>query len=172
MRNPEVKASFAVLIAAAFALSGCGYRPLYGSSAEDRGVSASLASVSIPEPTSRAGQIVRNDLLSAMRGNAAEERYTLTLEPNVKKSAVIDLPQPAVTRQSITLTVAYELLDRRTGGSLQRGKTFSQVSFDVIRQPFADQQAETNATERAAHEVSGDIRTRIAAYFSANLPQP
>ena len=30
----------------------------------------------------------------------------------------------------------------------------------MIRQPFADLQAETNATERAAHEVSADIRTR------------
>ncbi len=172
MRHVIVKAPAVVMIAAVLALSGCGYRPLYGSSSGDAGVSATLASVSIPEPTSRAGQIIRNDLISTMRSGTGEDRYTLTLAPIVNKSGVIDLPQPAVTRQSITLTVTYELLDRRTGSSLQQGKTFSQVSFDVIRQPFADQQAETNATERAAHEVSGDIRTRIAAYFATNPPQP
>jgi hypothetical protein len=49
---------------------------------------------------------------------------------------------------------------------IHSGKTFSQVSFDVVRQPFADTQAENNAMERAAHEVSGDIRMRIAAFFA------
>ena len=34
-------------------------------------------------------------------------------------------------------------------------------------QPFADLQAMTNALERASHEVSNDIRTRIAAHFAA-----
>ena len=172
MRHVTLKAQALLLIAAALSLSGCGYRPLYGSSADNAGVSATLASVSIPKPSSRVGQIIRNDLISSMHSGTGEDRYTMTLVPAVKTSGVIDLPQPAVTRQSITLTVTYELLDRRTGYSLQQGKTFSQVSFDVIRQPFADQQAETDATERAAHEVSGDIRTRIAAYFATNPPQP
>ena len=39
------------------------------------------------------------------------------------------------------------------------------------RQPFADLQAETNATERAVHEVSADIRTRLAAYFAKQQPK-
>jgi LPS-assembly lipoprotein len=161
-----------LMIAAAFALSGCGYRPLYGNSADSAGVSATLASVSIPEPDSRVGQIIRNDLISAMRSGTGEDRYTLTLVPVVKKTGVIDQVQPAATRQAINLSVSYELLDRKTGARLQAGKTFAQSSFDVIRQPFADLQAETNATARAAHEVSSDIRTRIAAYFASNPPQP
>ncbi len=172
MRHVTVKTSAAMMIAAALVLSGCGYRPLYGSSADDAGVTAALASVSIPEPTSRAGQIIRNDLISTMRGGTGVDHYTLTLTPVIKTAGVINLPQPTVTRQSVTLTVTYELIDRSSGISLQKGKTFSNVSYDVIRQPFADQQAETNATERAAHKVSGDIRTRIAAYFSSNPPQP
>ena len=166
-----LKSSAFLLIAATLALSGCGYRPLYGSSADDAGVTATLASVSIPEPDSRVGQIIRNDLISSMGSGTGEDRYTLTLAPEVKNSGVINQLQPAVTRQSIKITVAYELLDGASGNSLKKGKTFAQASFDVIRQPFADQQAETNATERAAHEVSADIRTRIAAYF-ATTPQP
>ena len=46
------------------------------------------------------------------------------------------------------------------------GTTFARVPFDVIRQPFADMQAQTDATERAAREVGADIRTRLAAYFA------
>jgi LPS-assembly lipoprotein len=63
-------------------------------------------------------------------------------------------------------------VERSSGNVVNDGKTFSQASFDVIRQPFADLQAETNATERAVREVSADIRTRLAAYFASQQPTP
>lgn len=158
-------------LSVAVALSGCGYRPLYGSSAESAGVSAQLSSVAIPEATTRVGQLIRNDLLSG-RGGGGGDRYTLNMTTVVRKSGVIDQPQPSVTRQSIRLAVDFELIEQGSGKTVYSGKTFSQASFDVIRQPFADLQAETNATERAAHEVSGDIRTRLAAYFSKRTATP
>ena len=165
------KAPAILLLAAALALGGCGYRPLYGSSAESAGVAATLASVSIPAATDRVGQLIRNDLISTMRSGTGEDRYTLLLKPVVRNNNVIDKPQPNVTRQAINLSVSFDLVDRVSGTTVHSGKTFSQASYDVIRQPFADMQAETNATERAAHEVSADIRTRLAAYFSSLPPK-
>lgn len=159
------------LVAAALLLAGCGYRPLYGSSSETAGVAATLSSISIPEAEDRVGQLIRNDLLSSMRAGEGEEKYTLFLKPVVKRSGVIDKPLPDVTRNAITLAVSYELVDRSSGSVVHSGKTFSNASFDVIRQPFADLQAETNATERAAHEVSTDIRTRLAAHFASQQPR-
>jgi LPS-assembly lipoprotein len=158
-----------LLLAAVLVLAGCGYRPLYSSSSESAGVAATMASVTIPEAEDRVGQLIRNDLISSMQAGKAEDKYTLMLKPVLKNSNVIDKPAPDVTRQAIVLAVNYELVDRSSGEVVTQGKTFSQASYDVIRQPFADLQAETNATERAVHEVSADIRTRIAAYF-ASLP--
>ena len=150
-------------------LAGCGYRPLYGTANDRRGVVTSMAAVSIPEAQDRLTQIIRNDLLSTMRpaGTAAEDRYSLVLTSEFKKSDVIDKPLPATTRKSAQVTVSYELTGQRGEGTLTKGRTFSQVSYDLVRQPFADMQAETNAIERAAHEVSQDIRTRLAAYFAS-----
>ena len=159
-----------LVVAAALLLAGCGYRPLYGSSSETAGVAATLSSVSIPEAEDRVGQLIRNDLLSSMRAGEGEQKYTLLLKPVVKRSGVIDKPQPNVTRDAITLAVSYELVERSSGTVVHTGKTFSNASFDIIRQPFADLQAETNATERAVHEVSSDIRTRLAAYFASRQP--
>jgi LPS-assembly lipoprotein len=159
-----------LVVAAALLLAGCGYRPLYGSSSETAGVAATLSSVSIPEAEDRVGQLIRNDLLSSMRAGEGEQKYTLLLKPVVKRSGVIDKPQPNVTRDAITLAVSYELVERSSGTVVHTGKTFSNASFDIIRQPFADLQAETNATERAVHEVSSDIRTRLAAYFAKQQP--
>jgi LPS-assembly lipoprotein len=160
-----------LLVSAALLLAGCGYRPLYGSSSETAGVAATLSSVSIPEAEDRVGQLIRNDLLSSMRAGKGEDKYTLLLKPVVKRSGVIDKPQPNVTRDSIVLAVSFELVERSSGSIVHSGRTFSQASFDVIRQPFADLQAETNATERAVHEVSADIRTRLAAYFASQQPK-
>ncbi len=153
---------------AVLAAGGCGYRPLYGTAGDDRGVVAALASVSIPEADTRLGQIVRSDLLSTMRpaGTDAQDRYILVLRPEVKTASIIDKPLPNVTRRSVQVVVNFELTG--SAGVLHSGKTFSQVSYDVIREPFADMQAEANAMERAAHEVSMDIRSRLAAYFASH----
>lgn len=154
--------------AAVLAAAGCGYRPLYGTAGDDRGVVAALASVSIPEANTRLGQIVRSDLLSAMRpaGTASQDRYVLVLRPEVKTASIIDKPLPNTTRRSVQVVVNFELTGSE--GVLHGGKTFSQVSYDVVREPFADMQAEANAMERAAHEVSMDIRSRLAAYFASH----
>lgn len=150
-------------------LAGCGFRPLYATM-DGGGVAASLASVAIPAANGRLEQMIRNDLMSAMRpvGTAAADRYTLTINPQRNSFKVINRPLPSVTRKSINLTVAYALRDESSGQVVANGKSFSQVSYDVVRQPFADLQAENDAVERAVHEVSADIRTRLAAYFAGH----
>ncbi len=65
------------------------------------------------------------------------------------------------------MNVAFALHEQGTGRIVYEGKTFSQASYDQVGQSFADLQAETDAVERAAHEVSLDIRTRLAAHFAA-----
>lgn len=166
------QAAASLLLAVTLVLAGCGYRPLYSSSAETAGVAATLSSVTIPEAEDRVGQLIRNDLISSMKANKGEDKYTLLLKPEVKRKGIIDKPNPDVTRDAVTLAVSYELVDRANGTIMTEGRTFSQASFDVIQQPFADLQAETNATERAAREVSADIRTRLAAYFATQQPKP
>jgi LPS-assembly lipoprotein len=159
---------FLMAFACILALTGCGYRPLYGTTSDNRGVVEALSSISIPETGTRLGQLIRNDLLSAMRpaGSAGEDRYSLSLTPAQTSSAIIDRSLPNTTRSSVKVSVAFELRDGPK--VVLGGKTFSQVSFDVVRDPFADTQAETNATERAAHEISTDIKTRLAAYFATH----
>lgn len=149
-------------------LSGCNYRPLYGTAGEDRGVVTELASIAIPEADTRLGQIVRNDLLSSMRpaGTTGQDRYRLEMTLVRSRSNIISKSQPHTTRDSVNVSVSFALLDGKT--EVYRGKTFSQVSYDVVRQPFADMQAENNAMERAAHELSADIRTRLASYFATH----
>jgi len=155
-----------LLMVAALVLAGCGYHPLYGSTATSPGVAGNLSGISIPEASDRPGQLIRNELISSMQTGKGEEKYLLNLTTVVQDNGVIQKKQPAVTRQAILITTSYELIDRSNGKVLTKGSTFSRVPYDVIRQPFADLQAQKDATERAATEIGIDIRTRLAAFFA------
>jgi LPS-assembly lipoprotein len=149
-------------------LTGCGYKPLYSSSNDGLGVVASLSSISIQEPDSRAGQLVRNSLLSSIRpaGTAQQNLYKLVLKPQLSQSTLVENSIPGIKRMRLRLAVSYQLLETGSGTEVNSGKTFSTVSYDIIREPVADLQAESNATSRAAREVAADIHTRLAAYMA------
>jgi LPS-assembly lipoprotein len=141
----------AVILAAtliALGLSGCSsMRPLYGSSGLSSGVSSELSSIAIPEPRTRLEQLIRNDLVAAMRpaGTVSGDRYTLVLKPEAKDDTAIEGETTDTLRKTVRLNVGFNLVDRRTSDSVFSGRTF----------------------ERAAHEVSSDIRTRLAAHFAS-----
>ena len=154
-------------------LTGCGYKPLYSSGSDGRGVVASLSSISVQETDTRAGQLVRNSLLSSIRpaGTAGDNRYKLVLNPELTQSTLVDRSVPDTERMRMRLAVTYQLIETASGSEVNSGKTFSAVSYDVIREPVADLQAESNAASRAAKEVAADIHTRLAAYMASRENQ-
>lgn len=161
------------LLVLLLSLSACGYRPLYSSGSDGRGVVESLSSIAIQEQDSRAGQLVRNSLLSSMRpaGDARLDQFKLVLKPELVKSSLVSQSLPGIKRNRLRLTVSYQLLETDSGTVVNSGKTFSAISYDIIREPIADLQAESNATDRAAEEVAADVRTRLAAYMASRQGQ-
>jgi LPS-assembly lipoprotein len=146
-------------------MAGCtSFRPLYGKGPTGEGVSTSLAAVAVPEQRTRSAQLVRNELLNTMGVGTA--RYTLRLSVSESVAYVSTLTGSNVRRQRFNLTAHYDLLNVSTGAVLSSGDSFSNVSFDTVRQPVADLQASNNAMQRAATEVGQDLRQRVAAYFA------
>jgi LPS-assembly lipoprotein len=157
-----------IVFLAAILLAGCGMRPLYGTMSSERGVAAALESVTIPEADNRLGQLIRNDLLSAFRpvGTGTPDQYSLVINSRSRFENNVEEPDSHIARRSVRINVEFALQDIGSGKTVYSGKTFSLVTYDRTGQSFADLQAETNAMERAAHVVSTDIHTRVAAYFS------
>lgn len=159
------KASTIAILICLLALNGCtGYRPLYGKGPTGAGVPEALASVSIPEQNSRSGQLIRNEMLSTM--GSASSRFSLRLTVTEKTIDVSTLSQSNLRRKRYNLTAHYELVNGVSGKVETTGDSFSNVSFDTVRQPVADLQAANNAMERAATEIGQDLRQRIAAFFA------
>jgi LPS-assembly lipoprotein len=155
-----------ILVAASLALAGCNARPLYGTQADGKGVAVALSGIAVDEQKNRAGQIVRNNLISSF-GNAGASTYLLRMVPEEKTVELSSLSTQKLTRFRYNLKIKYELADAKSGETLSSGASFSNVSYDTVEQPIADLRAAENARERAAREVAEDVRLRLAAYFSA-----
>ena len=152
--------------------AACGFRPLYGGGdATSPGVAQDLASVSIAEPTGRLSQLIRNDLLSAMRpaGTAEPDRYRLDIDSSATEDKSIEDSSNSRRshRSTVRIMASFALRDMTGGKTVYQGRTFSNVSYDEVSQSFADMQARTTAVERGAREVAIDIRTRLAAHFAS-----
>jgi LPS-assembly lipoprotein len=149
-------------------LAGCaGYHPLYGTTGSGENVASALASVSVIEQRSRAGQLVRNEVLGSSNTDV-QVRYELRLEPKETTSTVSVLAGTNTKRKRYNLSVSFEMVDVATGTALLHGSSFSNVSYDTVLEPVADLQAADNARNRAATEVGQDLRLRMAAFLSSH----
>jgi LPS-assembly lipoprotein len=156
-----------VVLTVSLLVSGCSYRPLYGTGSEGKGVAVALSGIGVEEQKTRAGQIVRNNLISSF-GNDGSAKFVLRLVPDEKTQQVSSLSSQKLSRQRYRLNVKYELADAQNGEAVATGSSFSNVSYDTVEQPIADLRAAESARERAAREVAEDIRLRLAAHFSSS----
>lgn len=155
----------AVLATLGIAMAGCGHRPLYGNNSAGASVVQQLADVAVEEQRSRAGQLVRNELVSAF-GAANGAMYVLKMDVSEKTNALSSVPGTTVDRFRYRLNVSYKLVEAGSGEEVATGKTFSNSSYDTVQEPVADLQAAENARERAARELGQDLRLRLSAFFA------
>ena len=147
-------------------LSGCGaYRPLYGKGPDGTSIATSLNGLSVVEQHTRAGQLLRNEILDGL-GSGAVQRYGLKLDVTESTSVVAALSALSSTRKRYNMSAHFELYDSTSGKSLNSGSSFSSVEFDVVNVPVSDLSAADNARSRAAKELGQDIKLRLAAFLA------
>jgi LPS-assembly lipoprotein len=149
-------------------LPACGFRPLYGTDSQGQSVAGELRAVSVADQRTRAGQLVRNEILATVPPNSGGAyQYRLDMVPVVTESNTIEQRDTNTSRLTYRLNVSFALVDIGTGKPVYKGQTFSFVSYDRVESPVANVQALANAEERAAREVGVDIRTRVAAFLAS-----
>jgi len=175
-----------VALAAAVALAGCGWRPLYERPSADPasgGVGAALAQISIdPVQTStrlnaltsseealydsRAAQLLQNYLKDAVNpyGPPSSALYHLAIELQQQTRAAISLDNGQVTREDLILTAKYRLNDAK-GGTVLKDVASIVTSYDVLREPFSDLSTRRDAQQRGTQELAQAIQTRLAVYL-------
>ncbi len=162
--------SWARLAAAAalLMLAGCGFRPLHGQHAAQKGpVMEQFSQIAVATIPDRRGQMVRNELLDLLtpRGEPAQPRYVL----NVGLSETIEDDMirrtGSASRSRLTLRASYQLRDGDKVVDTGTARTI--LSYDLPPdQPFAAVTSERDSERQAALSVAEQIKSRLAVYFA------
>src|SRR5215472_14637512 len=101
-----------LLVAAALALGGCGFHPLYASHART-GFDADLASIKVNTIADRQGQLLAIALRDGLnpRGVRVETRYTLDVRLTASRLDIGLRPDGTASRSQVTMTALFVLRD-------------------------------------------------------------
>ncbi len=148
-------------------LGACGFRPLYGGS-ENIDINQQLAHIEILAIEDRIGQQVHNLLLDRLNSGGRPQKpfYTLTVRLAINTEEIGFKINEEATRARSTLQVSYFLTENGSGKVLTKGRVRSVNSYNISDSLFSGLVSKENAKERAAREVSDEIKTRLSIYFS------
>ncbi|WP_420723247.1 hypothetical protein [Hwanghaeella sp. LZ110] len=151
---------------AVLALSGCGFRPVYGTGGSDSGVDAmeDLEATKINLIEDREGQVLHNLLLDRFnpKGRPTKSRYTLDVTLNfstVDRGTLIDA---TVTRAELTV-IAEAALTIVEETKLFKSRAVS--TYSVSTSDYAAEVAKKNALDRTLVVIADDLRIQIATFF-------
>jgi LPS-assembly lipoprotein len=163
---------FAVLTV--LAVGGCGFQPLYQKHTASDAVVDDLAQIEVLNPIEkinhddRLGQKVKNLLLDRLNpfGRPQAAFYTLAVTVQATKTELGIKINDEATRAKLSLTASFILVEKKTKAELFQGRSRSVNSYNIVNSDFATLSAENNAKDRAARELSDDIKIRLGIFFN------
>ena len=149
------------------ALTGCGFRPLYGTAAGDEDVRADLAAIAVTVPHGRLGQSLKVALADDLNPSQLDvpTDYDLAISLGRTTKALAIQLNTVITRYNLILDAVFALSQRSDGTVVYRNRIRRIASYNVSREPYSTQVSEEDAERRAATESSRQISTLIAVYF-------
>lgn len=152
--------------AALLLVSGCGFRPLYGTKSLGA-VDSQLAQVKIGIIPDHVGQQLHNYLLDRVNRKGRPERplYLLSVEVDIEKARQAFESNEAATRVKLVFTASFQLQEINTEKIILENWARSVTSYNIVTSAISTRSAELDAIDRAAREVSEEIRSLLALYF-------
>ncbi|MGO8842909.1 MAG: LPS assembly lipoprotein LptE [Methyloceanibacter sp.] len=159
----------AILMAAAIALAGCGFQPLYGTTAGGSRLGVVMAGVDVTPIPGRVGQRVRNELIFENTGGAGRpDKPPYQLDIVVKETLINELVQTTgnANSQVYQLDATFKLINNADGKVVLEGKATSRAAYQRFDAIFSNVRAQYDAQDRAAETVAESIKLRVTAFLS------
>jgi LPS-assembly lipoprotein len=158
----------------ASALGGCGFHPLYGNHGDGQDTNTDLSNVRIAPIADRTGQLLYNQLRDRLnpRGKPTEPVYVLEVVVIERSMDLLLEPNDTASRTTLDLTAQYKLRDIKSGSTLLTSQSRSSISYDVQTSQYATLSSAQDVRQRATKQLTDDISTRLALFFSNGQPTP
>lgn len=158
-------------LCALFALSGCGFAPLYGG-ARGQAASAGLESVYVQNIPERTGQILRETLQQQLhtQGQPVTEHYTLSVSYSIMQTGEGVQADSSTSRTRFNAHAAWSLSPiGHPSKTLISGNATAMDALNIIDQQYFAANLETETVnQQLANEISAQITTQLAAWFRAH----
>jgi len=165
------------LVAAAGALAGCGFQPLYARDPSGRpGVaSRELASISVDVIPDRPGQLLRQALQQRLEGSGSgrERRYALAVDYGISGEGIAIRQDEVATRIRFIARAGWTLRAADSAQTVMARDTARAVDdLNVFNEQYfaADLENET-VQRRLAETVADQIVLQLASYFRRRAAQ-
>ena len=149
--------TLSLLGAAALALTGCGFTPLYA----EPGVAAGLAGIAVTTEDSRLGFTLRGELEDELGVSGGVPLWRLQVEPAAERRPLGRRIDDTAVRYELTLRGKWTLTPA-SGGEPLVGEEAAVVTYESADQPYAAIAAAQDGESRAAAELARLIRLDIA----------
>jgi LPS-assembly lipoprotein len=164
-------ASLLAAAGAVLAISGCGYRPVYGErSAATMGDSqrTSLATIKVLGIADRRGQILRNLLLDRMtpQGEPPTPRYLLAVTTTEARRFTASRPDGTATRADLIVTARYSLRDATSDLVVFSERSEGLATYNLLTARFASVASEDEARRRAVEQIADQMALQIALFLN------
>jgi LPS-assembly lipoprotein len=163
-----MKLRIAALTLVALALSGCGFRPLYGTMGANPAGQRIFAAIYVePITQERVGYDLRNKLIDLLRGPARAQDATYRLEVTITETreGVALQNDSTITRYDLAFTAKYKLTDAKLN-IVTQGQETTLESFDVAQSPYASLTGQEEAEKRAAQDIAEHIQIDLGVHFA------
>ena len=164
-------ASLIAAAAALLALSGCGYRPVYGeqsAAVSGEGARANLGSVKVLGIADRRGQLLRNYLVDRMtpRGEPAAPRYILSVTTSESRRITDSRPDGTATRADLVVVARYSLRDATSDLVVFTERSEGLATYNLLSARFASVVSEDEARRRAVEQIADQISLQVALFLN------
>lgn len=159
------------LLAAVVVLaSGCGWQPLYGTTASGGELTEVMRSVNVSTVPGRVGQRVRNELifLTTGGGEAGTPKYRLDIAIRELVMQTMATSSGTTEGEVYQLYTEFRLIRLSDNKIVMEGHSNARAAYDKVSSVFANVRARRDAEDRAAKTIAEAIRTRLASYFSSD----
>jgi LPS-assembly lipoprotein len=153
---------------------GCGFHPLYTTTASGANMVEAMKTVQIAPIPSRVGQRLRNEMIFGMTGggNAATPIYRLdiVLRESVRETLVTNAGN--ATGAVLQLDAEFRLVRIKDNETVFKGYSTQEAAYDLNGSSgnagsiYGDVRANIDAENRAAVSLADTLKTRVAAYLS------
>jgi LPS-assembly lipoprotein len=144
----------------AFALAGCGFRPLYGAGGPAGPLQGNVVVIGA---SGRFGYHFNQEMRRRVGASSDSPRFALTVALSFREEEFAITEENDATRLNIEGAARYSLVDQTTTKEVASGEAKAVSAYNTLTTPYSTRIAQQDAQRRVAEDLARRVFVRLSA---------